>query len=81
MSKQSAAPGYKFSQEEMQAALKKVCDRDDWKRPIDAIIPVADSQLVEEAIAFFGCGEMSFYSGWDGEIRITAPGYYATMDG
>jgi hypothetical protein len=67
--------GYNRSQ--LKEAFDKVCDVDNWKRPIDKIVSVQDLSVVCTAVAFFvgGYPEVN-YTGSNSEYRIKSPGYY-----
>jgi len=58
------------------AAFNKVADPENWKNPINAVIPLKDRNIVDRAIKYFAgsvakfswCGNNSWY--------VKANGYY-----
>jgi hypothetical protein len=46
--------------ESLEQAFNSVCNRDDWKAPIETVIFPADQAIVAEAIAFYTATEAVF---------------------
>lgn len=68
--------------EKLRAFFGKICNKENWKYPIDAIIRAEDEELAVEAIVFMtGGGNIitCAHPKKKGMIRIKAPGYYATV--
>jgi hypothetical protein len=70
-----------YTKAELTAAFDKVKNKDHWKNPIDATIPVADVDITAKAITFFTATQPKFFrvgeQGRNAKMRVTAPGYYA----
>ncbi len=62
--------------DEMSKYFEMVCDKGDWKAPINAYCRREDAEKVKEAIVFFTATEPIFMPtlspGW---VRVTAKGY------
>lgn len=68
-----------YRQEELEAAFAMVQPADNWKNPIDAIVPDgADLALIEFAIGFFAGGG-AVIRPVAGGFRVQAPGYYVMI--
>lgn len=68
----------------LKAIFEQVCNKTNWKLPINAVIKAEDQRLATEAIIYFtGGGDIHVsQSGAQkkkGLIRIQAPGYYASV--
>lgn len=64
--------------ERMREAFRLVQDRDNWKMPVDAVIPDTPGirELVSDAVIFFAGCLPEIIPLPDGKIRVTAIGYY-----
>lgn len=65
-----------YTQEELEAAFKKVASEKHWKEPIDAVIDADQKEVTDAAIAHFAYGFAQFIEFPDGRVRVTAPGYW-----
>lgn len=69
--------GTPFSREELQTTFDLVCDQDDWRAPIETIVPSqVDFARVIHAIEFFTATTPTF-TPCSGGVRVTAKGYRA----
>lgn len=68
-----------FDRDELQRAFDGVCDKDNWKNPIDAIVEVQDLSVVCSAIAFFAGGYPNVSRETCQYYRVKSPGYYAIV--
>lgn len=61
----------------LKETFNKLCDKDDWKAPIDALIPIGefDADLFERAILYFTSTSPSFDQDNLGNVRVIADGY------
>lgn len=68
-----------FTQEQLEAAFKKVQNADHWKNPIDAVIDTADIDVTRAAIQHFTGTQAEFKLciGQHGKWRVEAEGYRA----
>jgi hypothetical protein len=65
-----------YSRRQLKEAFDKVCDVDNWKKPINKRVSVDDLSVVCTAVAFFvGDFPKVIYCG-SGQYRIESPGYY-----
>lgn len=69
-----------FTVEQLKVAFDKVCNSEDWKMPVDALIDLEEIEITRYAIAWYTGSEAVFSPGPDGLTRVTAPGYYLTCD-
>lgn len=60
---------------ELRTAFGKVCDKTNWKNPIDATIPVEDVPVTVKAIRFYVSCEPTVSEPVNGLVRITAAAY------
>lgn len=76
----STETGTPYSREQLLAAFNTVCNKDNWKMPIDATIEEHDSDIIEEAIIFFAGCKPKFepIHGTD-RLRVRAVGYYEAV--
>lgn len=70
-----------YSLAELHAAFDLVKDRDDWKNRIDACVHPTFLPAVLVAVPFFTGGPARVVVSEDGRIRVSAPGYYASVGG
>lgn len=72
--------GTSYSREQLLAAFNSVCNKDNWKMPIDAIVEDPDYDMIKEAVAFFAGCKPSFepIHGTD-RVRVQAVGYYQAV--
>lgn len=59
----------------LQPYFSLVSDKSDWKKPIDATIPVNLREVVSDAISFFTATEAVFEEVDPNTLRVTAKGY------
>lgn len=66
-----------FRLDQLAAAFDRVRNLRDWKAPIEAVIPVDDRRVVEQAIRWFTATEADFQPiGAAGDrLLVQAPGY------
>lgn len=76
----STDTGTPYSREQLLAAFNKVCDKSNWKMPIDATIEDNDCDIIREAVIFFAGCEPRFepIHGTD-RLRCKAVGYYEAV--
>ncbi len=67
-----------FSEPQIHAAFSAVCDKANWKMPIDAIIDRKDREITEISIRWNTATHADFHEVADqpDKLRVTAPGYY-----
>ena len=68
-----------YTQQELDAGFELVRPEDHWKAPIDAVIPAEARDLVERAVPWYSGGHATFRAMPDGRLRVTAPGYWASI--
>ena len=77
MSRREVFGGY--TDDELRVAFALVKNRENWKLPVDAIVPVdTDLRVVDAAVCYFtggGIDQQPVRDGW----RVTAAGYYACI--
>lgn len=61
--------------EELQQAFRTVCNPEDWKAPINAVIKFENRNLVAEAISFMTATEATFENLGAGRLRVRSVGY------
>lgn len=75
--------GTKYSRAELKAAFDAVCDKSNWKMPIDSTIDKSDEDVTREAVIFFaGCApsfSIATRSGRGRRLRVRAVGYYQAV--
>lgn len=68
-----------YSREQLKEAFDKVCDKTDWKRPIDSVCRSQDVPIVADAIQYFTATEAHFdYLGvvnGNHMLKVRADGY------
>ncbi|WP_162814998.1 hypothetical protein [Erythrobacter aureus] len=68
-----------FTRNQLSEAFEKVRDPNNWKHPIDKVMPAdLDQNLTSAAVAFFAGSETAFEQVPEG-VRVTAAGYYADI--
>ena len=73
----------RFSEPEMDAAFKRVCDPDDWRAPINCVIRLGpendlrELELIAEAVMFYAANKVRFVRLKHRTYRVTADGYRA----
>ena len=61
----------------LQNAFELVQNKDHWKGPIDATIPIERLEDVREAVASYaGSRGFKAVALGNGQVRVTAPGYW-----
>lgn len=67
--------------EAMREIFGKICNQENWKKPIDAVISPKDAELAREAIVFMtGSPDVVVTpASKKGMLRIRASGYYASV--
>lgn len=66
-----------YSRDELLQAFNKVCNKDNWKLPIDAMIERSEEEIIREAVIYFtGCEPSFQHVPGSGKSRVTAVGYY-----
>lgn len=72
--------GTKRMQSEMKAAFDLVAPTPNWKFPIDAVLPLAGTNiaLLVDAVVHF-TGAVPTFTAQGTTLRVTAPGYYRTI--
>lgn len=66
--------------EQMRKAFRSVQDKENWKYPVDAVVPGdSDKKLISDALIFFAGSPATFINLPDGTIRVLAAGYYACI--
>lgn len=70
-----------YSRAELKAAFEKVRNTDNWKNPINAVIPQSDAEITRQAVIFFAGCSPKFTTARvdDGYLRVKAVGYYAAV--
>jgi hypothetical protein len=72
--------GYPYTHEQLSAAFDMVKNPENWKNPINAIVPEsADITLITEAIRFFTGSVSKVEPMGDNSVKITALGYYLVI--
>jgi hypothetical protein len=68
-----------YTDDELREAFSLVKNRENWKLPVDAVVPVdADMGRIDAAVAYFtggGITQLKVKDGW----RVLAAGYYACI--
>lgn len=72
-----------FTTAQMSAAFDRVKDKLHWKRPVNCLVAIKDSEderLISEAVIFY-TGSVPTFTRMKGEslVRVRAAGYYATI--
>lgn len=65
-----------YTYQQLREAFEKVQNKEHWKNPIEAFIPVSDLDITDKAIRHFTGTDMMV--GWtknDGTIKIWSIGY------
>ena len=72
---------YEAYQARMTKAFNKVCDQENWKMPVDAVVELTGPEVEEmrEAIIHFTGSVPAFAMLADGRCRVTAVGYYTAI--
>lgn len=72
--------GTNYSREQLLAAFNSVCNKENWKMPIDSTVEDSDTDIVREAVIFFAGCEPRFepIHGTD-RLRCRAVGYYEAV--
>jgi hypothetical protein len=70
-----------YSQKQLKVAFDAVCDKQDWKRPINAQISNNDRDITKAAIEHYTGSEVCFigYTNNDNQCTVWAAGYYAAI--
>lgn len=72
---------YEAEQDERVAVFDRIKTPGDWKLPIDAVIYAEDFEEANNASIWFAGCELTVAERLpDNKLRVTAPGYYATID-
>lgn len=75
-------PIYKgFSETQLHDFFQSVCDRDDWRGPIDIIVEVYSLSGVVAAIEFYTATEVKVSMTLGGEYVVQSVGYRAGRAG
>jgi hypothetical protein len=70
--------GYRVG--DLRRAFNKLHDRQNWKNPIDAVIPSHEFALCDAATCFMTSGALSIVEHLeDGNVRVQSAGYYANV--
>jgi len=69
----------KFTHAEMDTAFHFVSSEQDWRRPIDAVVPNEQVDLVVAAIAWFTGGQCHILSVDSSTSRVISEGAFATQ--
>lgn len=70
----------RYTQEQLHEAFDLVKDRDNWKMPVDTVIPYgSDTDVITSAVIHFTGSVPSFITLNDGSLRVYAAGYYACI--
>jgi hypothetical protein len=66
-----------YRREQLAAAFERVRNPQDWKAPIQAVIPAAEWHLVEKAVLWFTATVPKFLPvpGTPDQLVVKAPGY------
>lgn len=72
-----------FKEEDVRRVFNEVCNKEDWKLSIAAVIPKSQKEIVRVAIEFFTSSSVKFQpirnkDGSVDKLFATAPGYYKT---
>jgi hypothetical protein len=72
-----------YTEAELSAAFALVAPKENWKLPIEAVIPKPspyDAALLKFAVAFYTGGKAKFTGLPSGKaVLVTSPGYYAAV--
>lgn len=72
-----------YTEEALKEAFELVAPKPNWKLPIDATLPSITSikkrNLIAFAVMFFTGSTATWSKTPGGKIRVTAPGYYASV--
>jgi hypothetical protein len=71
--------GTVYSRAELKAAFDKVCNSQNWKMPIDAVITEAERDVATQAVIFFAGCSPKFRGIGPAKLRMTAVGYYKAV--
>lgn len=71
--------GTKYSRAELKAAFDAVCDRSNWKNPVQGTILPKDEDVTREAVIFFTGSVPKFRARPSGRLLVEAAGYYKTI--
>lgn len=71
--------GTPYTREQLQAAFDKVCDKTNWKNPINAECSRDEVEVTKSAIIFFTGSIPTYQSISDSRLKVTAAGYYLTI--
>ena len=72
--------GTSYSREHLLTAFNTVCNKSNWKMPIDATIEGDDSDVVSQAIIYFaGCAPSFEPIHGTERLRVRAVGYYQAV--
>lgn len=67
-----------YTTEQLEQAFKLVANKEHWKNDIEAVVPADHQNILEYAIPWFvGNSEMVFEDAGDGNIKVTATGYWS----
>lgn len=66
-----------YTRKALKSTFDLVCNKENWKLPIDAEVDCANLTIVCTAIAFYvGCYPYVKWSGNGRYYQVTSPGYY-----
>ncbi len=67
--------------DDARAAFDRVCDRENWKNPIDKVLgcSLSEAMFIRYAIEFMAGGGTTVREVRTGTYRFTHPGYYAVI--
>ena len=71
----------RYPKEEMTEAFNRVCNKENWKNPIDTTIRATEKDLdvIHDAIVFFTGSMADIWKVRKGMYRVQAAGYYLTI--
>lgn len=64
-----------YTQEQLEAAFKKIQNKEHWKNPINAFVPTAELEITDAAIRHFTSTNMTIGATHNGLTHIWAQGY------
>jgi len=70
---------YDAEQAQRNAWFSKIEPRDNWKNPINAWISIGDFHHCNQAALWFTGHRLTIAEQRGDKMRVTAPGYYATI--
>jgi hypothetical protein len=69
-----------YTEDQLREAFRLVKDKENWKLPVDAVVPGgANRDAISAAVAFYTGSSAEFVKTGKGRYRVLAAGYYACI--